>query len=86
MMAIGDGFVGGDGVIRDGGLGLWRTHDVHDRLGSTRRSHLRHQEKANVVFCDGHVEAPTLKVLFDEPSDAALVRWDRDHQPHRDRL
>ena len=24
--------------------------------------------------------------LFDDASDAALVRWNRDHQPHRDRL
>jgi prepilin-type N-terminal cleavage/methylation domain-containing protein/prepilin-type processing-associated H-X9-DG protein len=86
MVAVGDGFVGGDGVIRDDGLSLWRTHGVKDYLGSTQRSHLRHQEKANVVFCDGHVEAPTLKVLFDDRSDTALVRWNRDHQPHRDRL
>jgi len=46
----------------------------------------RHQGKANVVFCDGHVESPTLKFLFEDTSDAALIRWNRDHQPHRDRL
>ena len=46
----------------------------------------RHQGKANVVFCDGHVESPTLKYLFEDTSDAALVRWNRDHLPHRDRL
>jgi prepilin-type processing-associated H-X9-DG protein len=42
--------------------------------------------KANVVFCDGHVESPTLKFLFADTSDDALRRWNRDHQPHRDRL
>jgi prepilin-type processing-associated H-X9-DG protein/prepilin-type N-terminal cleavage/methylation domain-containing protein len=46
----------------------------------------RHQGKANVVFCDGHVESPTLQFLFADTSDAALSRWNRDHQPHRDRL
>jgi prepilin-type processing-associated H-X9-DG protein len=43
----------------------------------------RHQGKADVVFCDGHVESPTLKFLFEDTSDASLVRWNRDHQPHR---
>ena len=46
----------------------------------------RHQAKANVVFCDGHVESPTLKFLFEDTSDAALVRWNRDHLPHREKL
>ena len=86
MMAIGDSFVGGKGIIRDGGLILWRTHGVEDELGSTKRSLSRHQGKANVVFCDGHVESPSLKSLFEDTSDAALVRWNRDHLPHRDRL
>ncbi len=43
----------------------------------------RHREKANVVFCDGHVESPTLRFLFEDETDAALRRWNRDHQPHR---
>ena len=42
--------------------------------------------RANVVFCDGHVESPTLQFLFADTSDAALSRWNRDHQPHRERL
>ena len=46
----------------------------------------RHQGKANVVFCDGHVESPRLNFLLEDTSDTALVRWNRDHQPHRDRL
>ena len=39
-----------------------------------------------MVFCDGHVELPPLTFLFAATSDAALCRWNRDHQPHRDRL
>jgi prepilin-type N-terminal cleavage/methylation domain-containing protein/prepilin-type processing-associated H-X9-DG protein len=86
LMAIGDGFEGGNGVIRDGVMALWRTHDTVDYLGSTKRAHTRHQGKANVVFCDGHVEAPTLKFLFADTNDAALSFWNRDHQPHREQL
>jgi prepilin-type processing-associated H-X9-DG protein/prepilin-type N-terminal cleavage/methylation domain-containing protein len=87
MMAIGDGFKGGNGVVVDGNyLWLLRTYGVEDYLGSTKRSYARHQGKANVVFCDGHVDSPTLKFLFADTSDAALSRWNRDHLPHREKL
>jgi prepilin-type processing-associated H-X9-DG protein/prepilin-type N-terminal cleavage/methylation domain-containing protein len=86
MMAIGDGFEGGNGIIRDGVLVLWRSSGVKDRMDSTKRSYSRHQGKANVVFCDGHVESPTLKFLFEDTSDEALSRWNRDHLPHREKL
>ena len=46
----------------------------------------RHQGKLNVVFCDGHVESPTLKFLFEATSDEALRRWNRDHLAHREKL
>jgi prepilin-type processing-associated H-X9-DG protein len=46
----------------------------------------RHQGKLNVLFCDGHIESPTLTFIEEDTSDAALVRWNRDHQPHRDLL
>ena len=42
----------------------------------------RHQNRVNVLFCDGHVESSTLKYLFNDSSDEALSRWNRDHQPH----
>jgi prepilin-type N-terminal cleavage/methylation domain-containing protein/prepilin-type processing-associated H-X9-DG protein len=89
MMAIGDGLIGGNGVIvdtTDNSGQLQRTSELQDIGGSTARSYSRHQGKANVVFCDGHVESPTLKFLFEDSSDAALVRWNRDHLSHRDRL
>jgi prepilin-type processing-associated H-X9-DG protein/prepilin-type N-terminal cleavage/methylation domain-containing protein len=85
MMAIGDGFIGSNGFIGEGGM-LWRTTGVTDHLGSTKRALVRHQGRANVVFCDGHVESPTLQTLFEDTSDTALVRWNRDHQPHREKL
>ena len=86
MMAIGDGFGGDKNVILDAGFEMIRFSGYTDEVGSTQRAHSRHQGKANVVFCDGHVESPTLKFLFEDTSDAALSRWNRDHQPHRERL
>jgi prepilin-type processing-associated H-X9-DG protein/prepilin-type N-terminal cleavage/methylation domain-containing protein len=72
MMAVGDSFSGGIFFMRFSQL--------------RGRNSLRHQDRANVVFCDGHVESPTLKFLFDDTNDVALVRWNRDHQPHREGL
>jgi prepilin-type processing-associated H-X9-DG protein len=86
MMAIGDGFKGGNGVVQDGVFALWRTSDTQADLASTKRSSSRHQGRTNVVFCDGHVESPTLRFLFQDTNEAALVRWNRDHLPHRESL
>ena len=41
----------------------------------------RHQEKFNVVFCDGHTELVARVKLFAN-QDAALRPWNRDHEPH----
>ena len=76
MMAIGDCFDASVVFARVDLNGLLR-------YGNTLS---RHQGKANVVFCDGHVESPTLQFLFEDTSDAALVRWNRDHLPHREKL
>ena len=85
MMAIGDGFHGNGSQIFSGQGLLWR-HDSYTGFFGTATAYKRHQGKANVVFCDGHVESPALKFLFEDTSDAALVRWNRDYLPHRDRL
>ena len=83
MIAIGDGFIGGNGFIWDGTWILWRCEAMtkDQPPGSTKRSYSRHKGRANVVFCDGHVESPRLQFLFEDASDAALVRWNRDHHP-----
>jgi prepilin-type processing-associated H-X9-DG protein len=75
MIAIGDSIPGGVEFMRDNIDYLLR-HNVTER----------HAGQINVLFCDGHIESPTLDALFVDTSDAALVRWNRDHQPHRDRL
>ena len=87
MIAIGDGFAGASGKLRDGVGNIERAYiKVFADFGGTPRAYARHQGKANVVFCDGHVESPTLKFLFEDTSAAALARWNRDHLPHRGRL
>jgi len=92
MIAIGDGFIGGDGIIRDGAIELRRVYSLTNfsfnskEAQTTQRSFVRHQGKANVVFCDGHVESPTLQFMFEDTSADALSRWNRDHQPHREKL
>jgi prepilin-type processing-associated H-X9-DG protein/prepilin-type N-terminal cleavage/methylation domain-containing protein len=95
MLAIGDSFMGGNGIILDGPQGLWRTNAPADfwisngathLSESTRRSIARHNGRANVSFCDGHVEAPTLEHLFADTSDLALDSWNRDYSPHREKL
>jgi prepilin-type N-terminal cleavage/methylation domain-containing protein/prepilin-type processing-associated H-X9-DG protein len=79
MMAIGDAF----GESINFGRFSRRALDIQE---IKENASSRHQGKLNVVFCDGHVESPTLQFLFTDTSDAALSRWNRDHQPHRERL
>jgi prepilin-type processing-associated H-X9-DG protein/prepilin-type N-terminal cleavage/methylation domain-containing protein len=74
MMAIGESF--------DGRIAFDHTLNGLDKYGNLNR----HQGRANVVFCDGHVESPTLQFLFADTSDEALSRWNRDHLPHREKL
>jgi prepilin-type processing-associated H-X9-DG protein/prepilin-type N-terminal cleavage/methylation domain-containing protein len=76
MMAIGDSM--------DGALTFDRQDINHLNLHG--RATARHQSRVNVLFCDGHVESPTLRFVFQDTSDEALVRWNRDHLPHRDKL
>ncbi len=76
MMAIGESFSGSADFMRAPSQEL-------ARLGNT---FARHSGRANVLFCDGHVESPTLTFLFDDASDPALARWNRDHLPHREQL
>jgi prepilin-type N-terminal cleavage/methylation domain-containing protein/prepilin-type processing-associated H-X9-DG protein len=84
--ALGDSFTGWSTVIQDGTGVLWRNKSAEERLGNTARAKRRHGGIANIAFADGHTEAVPLQTLFADESDAALSRWNRDHQPHRDRL
>jgi prepilin-type processing-associated H-X9-DG protein/prepilin-type N-terminal cleavage/methylation domain-containing protein len=74
MMAIADSFDSSSSLLR------------YTSFSTNASALSRHQGKANVVFCDGHVESPTLQYLFEDTSDEALSRWNRDHLPHREKL
>lgn len=76
MIAISDTFGGSVPLMRES----------YYITGKQYRASSRHQGHLNVLFCDSHVESPTLKSLFQDTSDTALVRWNRDHLPHRGRL
>ncbi len=86
MLSIGDSFNGWKGTIKDGGWVLGRGPDVQEYLGSTRRSRQRHKGKGNMLFGDGHADSPSLVFLFQDQSDQALRIWNRDNQPHQERL
>lgn len=73
MMAIGENFNGSITFMRE-------------TYFTNAMAYLRHRGYDNVLFCDSHVESQTLQFLFVETNDAALVRWNRDHQPHREKL
>ncbi len=45
----------------------------------------RHQDRFNIVFCDGHAEKIPDAKLF-EKTTTALSRWNIDHQPHPELL
>jgi prepilin-type processing-associated H-X9-DG protein len=88
MIAIGDGFCGNASNIIDRTwmMGRILAKKVPTAGATTIRVYARHQGKANMGFCDGHVETPTLQFLFADTSDNSLMRWARDHQPHRELL
>ena len=73
-MAIGESF--------DGRVAFDRNLNGMNQYGNLNH----HQGKANIVFCDGHADSLTLKIIFEDTSDEALSRWNRDHQPHRNKL
>jgi prepilin-type processing-associated H-X9-DG protein/prepilin-type N-terminal cleavage/methylation domain-containing protein len=89
MIAIGDGFAGNDGIVTEIS-GLHRvsfgTNTNGYYNGSTQHAAARHGGRATIGYCDGHVEAPTFGLLFQETNDAALRIWNRDSQPHRENL
>lgn len=86
LILLGDGLEGGGGVVADGLLIVHRNPAATDYMGSTARSNSRHTGKANIAFCDGHVEAVSLPRLFEDNSDAALAAWNRDGLAHRELL
>jgi prepilin-type N-terminal cleavage/methylation domain-containing protein/prepilin-type processing-associated H-X9-DG protein len=46
----------------------------------------RHQNRWNIVYCDGHTQNLHTRKLFDYKNDNLLRLWNRDHEPHRELL
>jgi prepilin-type N-terminal cleavage/methylation domain-containing protein/prepilin-type processing-associated H-X9-DG protein len=86
LLAIGDGLHGWNSITADGYAGSGRISSTVERAGSSRRVQKRHGGRAVFVFCDGHVEAIPLQVLFGSTDAAALSLWNRDGEPHSERL
>ena len=91
MLAIGDSFSGSKGIILDASAVIsrnkaWADQPYLNYQQITRLVYARHRSRANMVFCDGHVNTLTFKSLFDDTNDDALAQWNRDHRPHREQL
>jgi prepilin-type N-terminal cleavage/methylation domain-containing protein/prepilin-type processing-associated H-X9-DG protein len=92
MIAIADGFGGTvDGRLQSTFDDLMRDRPAPplptgQRDSGTEYVRRRHQGHVNVVFCDGHVEDMKLERLFFDRTDAALSRWNKDNEPHPERL
>jgi len=46
----------------------------------------RHNDRLNVLFCDGHVTAFRREELFNSHDETALKRWNNDNLPHTESL
>ena len=64
------------------GFGTWSEWQTILTSYSTRR----HGGKWNVLLGDGHVEGLRAQDFFNYHSDPLLMRWNRDHLPHREWL
>lgn len=87
MIAAGDGFVGLQGGAIMWGFAVGLNHigyvSPEENRAFTKAAQNRHGDKLNVVFCDGHVEAPKVRPLLLDNSDEGMRRWNNDHEPHR---
>ena len=87
MIALGDAFAESKGkVYRSLLQGLGFNFGFVTSIVGTDPEKLavkRHNSRANIAFCDGHVEAMGFNDLFGE-TDAAYQRWNADHLPHAD--
>lgn len=87
MIAIGDSFFGWRTFIVDGrydSIGLRFT--LTAREGETTRALRRHSKYGNYLFCDGHVESVGLGKLYFIPASNYARLWNRDNEPHLERL
>jgi prepilin-type N-terminal cleavage/methylation domain-containing protein/prepilin-type processing-associated H-X9-DG protein len=92
MLAIGDGFRSRVDRYIEEGLGQLFRHTSRSiatpehKAQQMRTVMRRHSGRLNQVFCDGHVEALKIDQIYFDTDDTALRRWNRDNEPHRERV
>jgi len=94
MIALGDGFKERESEVHvDGDIyfginftksGLWKREPYATH--STNWPRQRHNSRANVVFCDGHIESWKIEKLFLDRGGAILRKWNSDNEPHAELL
>jgi prepilin-type N-terminal cleavage/methylation domain-containing protein/prepilin-type processing-associated H-X9-DG protein len=89
MIAVADGYASGYtggavGLIGDQGwIGShFRGGGGMPDMAWEKAANARHRGKLAVAFCDGHVEANTVKLLLYDFTDTALRRWNNDNRAH----
>jgi prepilin-type processing-associated H-X9-DG protein len=91
MIAIGDAGVREmDGIVLSeagkigfGSATFTSPQDKQNEQAGNVFTKKRHGSKANILFCDSHVEGLKFTSLYRNLDDQ-LQRWNHDHQPHRD--
>jgi prepilin-type N-terminal cleavage/methylation domain-containing protein/prepilin-type processing-associated H-X9-DG protein len=88
MIALGDAFSESRGKVYRSlqewlGFNFSAVAAIAGGLDSQKQARDRHNSRANIAFCDGHVAGTPFNKLFAD-SDAAYQRWNTDHQPHAD--
>ena len=86
MIELGDNFmaIGEHLEIAEIGYAIARASKIIGLVPADLKiAEQRHQRRANVAFCDTHVETFSFKKLFVDVSDEALRRWNLDNEPHR---
>jgi prepilin-type N-terminal cleavage/methylation domain-containing protein/prepilin-type processing-associated H-X9-DG protein len=90
MFGVGDGYLAlsPDGKFFSIGGFLYHWISVRPNPSSAQprdvdRQNRRHEAKANIWFCDGHVEYIRIQSLV---ADDKLQRWNNDNLPHRELL
>jgi len=88
MIGLGDGFFrSADGLVLASSSILYRTPvnlmSLSNAVVFAKNAETRHSGKANIAFCDGHLELRKNKTIFLDDIDTELCHWNKDNQPHK---
>jgi prepilin-type processing-associated H-X9-DG protein/prepilin-type N-terminal cleavage/methylation domain-containing protein len=68
--------------------GVVKTDTGDDRVPAKQKltARKRHQDRLNMLFCDGHVEGLKVQKLFFSKDERDMRMWNIDNEPHKGRL